>query len=267
MEDLKKSRRIQRSRLTCHAKHIDSTLQEDDTPVEGLEQLLQEYNSKVRDLQDTHESLQVHCEEVDDLTGIIEEQFNFITPKDAIKFKLMQKIQTLKNQRTKTITHPAPQDHEGSEGGAEGSMLGQYRTKLPKLVIDPFSGDFAKWPHFSETYIHSIHNMDIPGSVKFSYLVSYLRGDALEVVQGYAMDDKSYEDAWQQLQLTYGSTERLSLRYISALLHMESAAKGKEPSPHHVKALHKLYNSITMNLRSLQNLGEVSAQTIYVPFV
>ena len=57
------------------------------------------------------------------------------------------------------------------------------RVKLPKLTIQPYSGDLVDWTSFWDSFEASIHKSTSLSEIeKFSYLKSLLRGPALEAI-------------------------------------------------------------------------------------
>jgi hypothetical protein len=70
---------------------------------------------------------------------------------------------------------------------------------------------------------------------KFSYLRSYLKGDALEIVKGLSLTEDNYEIARQCLVDRYAKPERTIFLHIQSLLHLSIPG-----SAQNVSALWKL---------------------------
>ncbi len=63
----------------------------------------------------------------------------------------------------------------------------QRTVKLPKLVIDKYSGEISQWQEFWSQYETAIHGNDaLCKKEKFTYLKSYLTGAAARTVAGLA---------------------------------------------------------------------------------
>uniref|UniRef100_A8PMS1 Gag protein, putative n=1 Tax=Brugia malayi TaxID=6279 RepID=A8PMS1_BRUMA len=56
---------------------------------------------------------------------------------------------------------------------------------LPQLSLPTFSGDPKTWREFWNSFEASVHSQNIPDIQKLNYLVSCLRGNALQLVRGY----------------------------------------------------------------------------------
>uniref|UniRef100_A0AAF5Q6H2 DUF5641 domain-containing protein n=1 Tax=Wuchereria bancrofti TaxID=6293 RepID=A0AAF5Q6H2_WUCBA len=58
-------------------------------------------------------------------------------------------------------------------------------VNLPQLSLPTFSGDPKTWREFWSSFEASVHSQNIPDIQKLNYLVSCLRGNALQLVRGY----------------------------------------------------------------------------------
>ena len=70
-----------------------------------------------------------------------------------------------------------------------------YNVRLPKLTVKNFHGNPINWPSLSRLN-NAIHeNQDLNPIEKFTYLKSYLGGDAERCVDGLSLSAKNYEHA------------------------------------------------------------------------
>ncbi|KAK5978540.1 hypothetical protein GCK32_010516 [Trichostrongylus colubriformis] len=82
--------------------------------------------------------------------------------------------------------------------------LQEQLVRLPKFDLPMFTGDIAKFGEFWDVFDSAVHsNRLIPSTVKFHYLRSSLRDDALALVAGYDITEASYELAVNTLHETY----------------------------------------------------------------
>ena len=62
--------------------------------------------------------------------------------------------------------------------------------QLPKIQLMEFSGDPLQWPKFWDLFRNSIHNRtDLSGATKFYYLITQLKGEAEQLMQGFDHTD------------------------------------------------------------------------------
>uniref|UniRef100_A0AAF5Q3U2 Uncharacterized protein n=1 Tax=Wuchereria bancrofti TaxID=6293 RepID=A0AAF5Q3U2_WUCBA len=68
-------------------------------------------------------------------------------------------------------------------------------VNLPQLSLPTFSGDPKTWREFWSSFEASVHSQNIPDIQKLNYLVSCLRGNALQLVRGYdrALETRGYD--------------------------------------------------------------------------
>uniref|UniRef100_A0AAF5RXF6 Uncharacterized protein n=1 Tax=Wuchereria bancrofti TaxID=6293 RepID=A0AAF5RXF6_WUCBA len=65
-------------------------------------------------------------------------------------------------------------------------------VNLPQLSLPTFSGDPKTWREFWSSFEASVHSQNIPDIQKLNYLVSCLRGNALQLVRGYDRAPENY---------------------------------------------------------------------------
>lgn len=83
------------------------------------------------------------------------------------------------------------------------------RTKLPKLILKPFSGNLTGWSPFWDMYKTAVHdNTHLSNIEKFQYLQSLLIGKAQEAIAGMPLTDANYTAAIDLLQCRFGDNER-----------------------------------------------------------
>ena len=64
------------------------------------------------------------------------------------------------------------------------------------MNLCPFDGNYINWLNFWDTFKASIYDStELSDVVKFTYLVSLLRGSAKEVITGLSLTSANYKDA------------------------------------------------------------------------
>ena len=90
---------------------------------------------------------------------------------------------------------------------------------LPKIKIDCFSGDLSSFDQFWNLFVNCVdNNPSIVDCAKFSYLLSYLRGEPAELLSGLHVDSTNYSTAKDLLLKRYVDKRRLSQQYIDSFL-------------------------------------------------
>ncbi|XP_049864837.1 uncharacterized protein LOC126366021 isoform X1 [Pectinophora gossypiella] len=95
-------------------------------------------------------------------------------------------------------------------------------VKLPKINITPFDGRIENWISFKQLYDSLIHNREIPAVEKLHYLLTYVRGCALDLIKNYPISDENYLNAYNVLKNHYERKRVLASIFYEKLLHCES---------------------------------------------
>ena len=83
-------------------------------------------------------------------------------------------------------------------------------AKLPKLIIEPFSGEILQFQEFWESYNSAVHeNDDLDKVTKFNYLRSLLKSQASSVISGLSLTVDNYDEAISLLKSRYGNKQVL----------------------------------------------------------
>ena len=84
---------------------------------------------------------------------------------------------------------------------ATGFQPRRQQLRLPKYDMKKFGEDAIGWPEFVESFRVSVHeNTDLSDVEKFTYLKSYLFGDAASCVQGLPLTPGNYFEAMALLE-------------------------------------------------------------------
>ena len=123
-----------------------------------------------------------------------------------------------------------------------------HAVKLPKLTLQPFNRDITHWNSFWDSFKAAVHeNRPVD---KFNYLRGLLQHSALEAISGLALTDANYQEAISILEKRFGNKQQIVAKHMDTLIHVEAVT-----SPHNVKGLRRLHDTIESNVRSLKSLG------------
>ena len=130
-------------------------------------------------------------------------------------------------------------------------LLHTNKVRLPKLTIKPFNGKLTAWPPFWDSFKSAIHeNPELSKVDKFNYLRSMVTHGALEAISGLTLTGPNYDEAVTILEKRFGNKQLIVNKHMDHLLNADGVT-----SPHDVKGLRRLYDTIESNVRSLNSLG------------
>ena len=122
-------------------------------------------------------------------------------------------------------------------------------AKLPKLTIEPFYGEITKFSQFWSLFESCIdNNTSLTDTAKLSYLLSYLRGEASQLVCGITVDPKNYIIVKDLLFERYGNSRKLINLLFDKIIKMQ-------PCNDTLNDLLRFYNELIGHVRSLENMG------------
>ena len=154
-------------------------------------------------------------------------------------------------QRADTKTRKPPVDLDTSTSSTRSTSGKQSKTaKLPKLTLPTFDGDQLQWPQFWAIFRTNIHDTDLDGIEKLSYLRAQLRGIALNAIEGLVMDDNSYETAIAILK------DRFERKPEQIIGNLYSNLKRIPVSGSSVAEMQKTYDACEKIFRQLKTVGE-----------
>ncbi|CAK1603670.1 unnamed protein product [Parnassius mnemosyne] len=123
-------------------------------------------------------------------------------------------------------------------------------TKLPRITIPIFSGDYTEWQSFHDLFLALIHKNDTLEDVqKLHYLKSNLKGDAEVLLRQFAITGENYAEAWSALKRRYDNK-----RYIANCIFKKFFSQ--KPLPFEsANLLKQLLDTSVECINSLKNLG------------
>ncbi|XP_028415015.1 uncharacterized protein LOC114538094 [Dendronephthya gigantea] len=135
---------------------------------------------------------------------------------------------------------------------------GTKATKLPKLVISKFNGNYTDWTRFWEQYEASIGGTDISSVTKFSYLKELLEPKVRALVDGLPLTTEGFERARNILKTKYGKESKIVNAYVNNIMSLEPV-HGTNPTKVSI-----FYERLLTNVQALETLGRVGEVNGYV---
>ncbi|XP_077273296.1 uncharacterized protein LOC143903523 [Temnothorax americanus] len=118
------------------------------------------------------------------------------------------------------------------------------------ISLPQFSGDLTLWPSFIALYNISIHeNRNVPTIEKYQYLISCLKGEALNVVKNIPLSADNYAITYDALISRYQNKRDLADYHVDLMLKAQPL-KSESAVP-----LRTLLSTFTENTRALNLLG------------
>jgi len=133
-------------------------------------------------------------------------------------------------------------------------------VRLPPLVLGTFSGQAEKWVAFCNLFENSVHNnISISDVEKFTYLLSCLTNEPLNLVKDLPITAANYNIAWQQLKKRYNNPRLLITIHVSNILDL--------PTMHNcsVKQLRTFISVFQENVNALRSLKhDVNTESLFL---
>ena len=129
----------------------------------------------------------------EEVAGEIEQSDEFKEGIHSILVRIERVLTPARTAPAATVPDPTSVSRPHTTSGSH--------VKLPKLTIQPFSGELTEWTPFWEFYHSAIH--DNPGLTeveKFNYLQSLLERTALDAISGLSLTVSNYKEAVSVLE-------------------------------------------------------------------
>ncbi|XP_032690359.1 uncharacterized protein LOC116853403 [Odontomachus brunneus] len=97
---------------------------------------------------------------------------------------------------------------------------------LPAIQLPNFSGDYSDWEHFRDRFTTLIReNKELTNYSRMHYLVSCLKGRALDCISDLAITSDNFVIAWHILTARFEKTQRLVHVHLDALLNLPAVRR------------------------------------------
>ena len=198
-------RKGHRAFATKMIKEVQTLLAADDIDEGKLFSIEQTLSEKLRTLSTLDDEILDTLEEEDAI-------LNEIDKSSEIRVQIQESVISIKSL--------------GGKGRRGSQILGTSFTpnfmnsstnnaKLPKLSIKPFSGNPLEYQSFWDSFEAAIDsNGYLDDVVKFNYLKSFLKGQALNAVEGLSLTSENYKEAVAILDTRYGNKQLLITSHI-----------------------------------------------------
>ncbi|CAI5682672.1 unnamed protein product [Oreochromis niloticus] len=247
MERTKRKRGTIRGATTRLVHQIDSEMAKPDPDTDHLSTLLEMLSAKELSLYALDSEIERKTA-LDDLEMEIESAEEYKERIILSKSRARRIIKRTEDCRERAA-HQRVSDASSSHSSAQRASV-----KLPKLIIHKYDGDASLWQEFWSQYEAVIHHNDaLCKREKFTYLKTYLTGQAAKAVAGLMLTDENYDNAIELLQNRFGRKDVVISAHMSKLLNLTPVKKSSD-----VHALRQLYDECEIQIRSLESLGVVS---------
>ncbi|XP_075163325.1 uncharacterized protein LOC142235960 [Haematobia irritans] len=100
-------------------------------------------------------------------------------------------------------------------------------SRLPKINLPKFSGEYVEWVPFRDMYCSLVHNNGSLNRVqKFYYLKGTLSGEAASLIKTIPVTEANYDSAWEVLESRYHNRRMLVGNLVSKLFNIPKSDGG-----------------------------------------
>ncbi|XP_075157530.1 uncharacterized protein LOC142233037 [Haematobia irritans] len=147
----------------------------------------------------------------------------------------------------RSVSHsPMASTFVAPHGRSDTTIISE--SKLPKISIPKFSGEYIEWIPFRDIYFSLVHQNDSLNKIqKFYYLRSTLEGEAANLIKNISATEANYDSAWKILESRYHNKRMLVGNLISKLFNIPK-------SEGDFQSIKTLLDSAQECISSLQNL-------------
>ena len=236
LEELTRRKRAKQRHLARAKNYLEETCSKEFDLI-SINDAVDEFDRHLSELDSIQTELELKLLD-DDLDTSVNEYVDF---RNSMKHSRINATKLIKSQTSLPV-----KESRGSDTGSNSHSLS---VKLPKIVLPTFNGDVKTWIPFWDQFKALIHETEIPTITKFTYLISVLKNEAKCSIQNLALKESNYEIAITLLQDRYGRKETIIASHIDSLLKIVI------PTNLQTVELWDVLDSITSNIRALENLG------------
>ena len=102
---------------------------------------------------------------------------------------------------------PAPHNQLTQVPMSQSTPNSSASVKLPKRILDQFSGDPLEWPEWSGQFLATIDQPLADDGMKTNYLKALVTGKIKEAIEGMGYNAGTYRIAWDILARDFGRPE------------------------------------------------------------
>lgn len=136
-----------------------------------------------------------------------------------------------------------------SHSSTNASIAEPTGIKLPTLKLGEFSGQADKWIAFYSLFDSTVHkNSRLSEVEKFTYLLSCLHGEPLNLIKSLPITAANYNIGYQQLIKRYNNSRLLITLHINNIIDLPSVHNGS------VKQMRTFVSALQENMSALRAL-------------
>ena len=246
MEGAKKRRASAKAWLTRVSGSLDQTINKTDVTEVEIQHSINDFEMKLKNLHEAQFEVESYLS-VEELESDITQESEFIDRRTIPLIKAKELLMSINKATARSIPASDQQvEDDLRSADAIGHGNRDQTTKLPKLEIPKYSGDYTKWQPFWDKFTAVIDQSNLPVVNKFTYLQSLLQGEAAAAIAGLSLTTENYTTAKAILEKRFGRKERIIFGHIQQML---------KPILTNGSNLWRLHDEIQANVRSLENLG------------
>ena len=126
----------------------------------------------------------------------------------------------------------------------------KIQIKLPSIEIEKYDGSLLSWSLFWDKFDVAVHSRtDLDNIQKYTYLKSYLIGEAKRSIQGISYDKDNYQNAVDALKSRFGNNQLRISAHMRELQNIKSVKNLND-----VDGMRKMYDALEMNITNLKEL-------------
>ena len=123
------------------------------------------------------------------------------------------------------------------------------QVALPKLDLPTFSGNVLEYFPFWDAFQAAMDNRSLTKVHKFQYLISKLKGPALDAVRGFQITESNYDAAVAILNERFGQKHLLISEHMNNILNLNCKSSS-------LMDMRYFFDNLEIGIRSLEALGE-----------
>ena len=241
LAEAQRRRAFARGWLTQTSKNLSSLCELETVDMVSLSDAISEFDKRLERLDEVQGEVELLCDE-NEIDNEIE---------TAADFRENARIPRVLAARK--LAGNIPDQANDASVISEECSGASVKTKLPNLQLPTFNGEPMEWQSFWDQFRAIVDESNMSDVAKFSYLKSYLRGEAKASIQGLTLTSAHYASAVEILQQRFGRSERIIFSHIQELLNI------KIPNMQ-ISSLWKMQDDLLSHVRSLEALGITGRQ-------
>ena len=252
MAELGKLKKIRGGHRTHANKLIEKATKDPpkgQTMLEDTQILLATVIKKLEVLEKCDTDILEKMAEDDDIGKEIEESLGYADRLIEARTKLELNIEYVKE---KIAEEKAPKKQK-VEDGAGLSVIKKVEghIKLPKIVLKEYDGSLLKWSNFWDQFDASVNKRDDLSDIqKFTYLKSFLIGDAERAIQGLSLNSDNYKIAVDTLNTRFGNKQSRVSAHMKELRSLKTVQNITN-----VVGMRAMYDTLEFNISNLKELN------------